>query len=111
MSRLASLLVLVMLFSIPLARAIDADQFDELEGYTVIACTHAAGELEGADFDKLVKLDNGMIFEFQTYSYFYDYRPAVVVFGRTLQYQGKSLTLYKLLIGDEDEIFDVIRVR
>jgi hypothetical protein len=111
MSRLVPLLTLVLLLSVPLAKPIDADQFDELEGYTVIACTHAAGELEGADFDKLVKLDNGMVFEFQTYSYFYDFRPAVVVFGKTVQYQGKSLTLYKLLIGDEDEVFDVIRVR
>jgi hypothetical protein len=111
MSKVAALLILTILFAVPLTRAIDADQFDELEGYTVMACTHATGELEGADFDKLVKLDNGMIFEFQTYSYFYDYRPAVVVFAKTVQYQGKSLTLYKLLVGDEDEVFDVIRVR
>jgi hypothetical protein len=96
---------------VPRARAIDADEFDELEGYTVLACTHATGELEGADFDKPVKLDNGMIFEFQTYSYFYDYRPAVVVFAQTVQYQGKSLTLYKLVIADENEVFDVIRIR
>jgi hypothetical protein len=111
MSKVAALLILTILFAVPLTRAIDADQFDELEGYTVMACTHATGELQGADFDKLVKLDNGMIFDFQTYSYFYDYRPAVVVFAKTVQYQGKSLTLYKLLVGDEDEVFDVIRVR
>jgi hypothetical protein len=110
MMRIASL-ALVLLLSVPIAKAIDADQFDELEGYTVVSCTHATGELEGADFDKVVKLDNGMIFEFQTYSYFYAYRPAVVVFADTVQYQGKSMTLYKLLIGDEDEVFDVIRIR
>jgi hypothetical protein len=86
-------------------------QFDGLVGYTVIACTHATGELEGADYDKLVKLDNGMIFEFNTYSYFYAYRPDVVVFAKTVQYQGKSVTLHKLLIGDEDEVFDATRVR
>lgn len=111
MSKLASLLMLVVFLAVPFAKAIDADQFDEVEGYTVIACTHAAGELEGADFDKLVKLDNSMVFEFQTYSYFYEYHPAVLVFGKTVQYQGKSLTLYKLLIADEDELFDVNRVR
>ena len=111
MTKPGSLLVLIILLSVPLSRAIDADQFDELDGYTVVACTHATGELEGADFDKLIKLDNRMIFEFQTYSYFYEYRPAVVVFARTMQYQGKTMTLYKLLIGGEDEVFDVIRVR
>lgn len=111
MRKIAPLLALYILFYVPGAVAINADQFDELLGYTVAACTHAAGMLEGADFDKLVKLDNGMVFEFHTYSYFYAYRPDVVVFEKTVQYQGKPLTLYKLVIGDEDEVFDVSRIR
>jgi hypothetical protein len=111
MLKIISSLALILVFFVSGTRAIDADQFDELEGYTVIACTHATGELEGADFDKLVKLDNGMIFEFQTYSYFYAYHPAVVVFADSVLYQNKSVTLYKLVIGDEDEIFDVRRIR
>jgi hypothetical protein len=93
------------------AVAIDASQFEELEGYTVLRVTHASGEVEGADFDKLIKLDNGMIFEFHTYSYFYAYRPYVAIFSKEVVYQGKSVTLYKLLIGDEDEVFDVSRIR
>ena len=111
MRRISSLLALLFVLYLSNARAIDADKFDELEGYTVVACTHATGTLEGADFDKLVRLDNGMIFEFQTYSYFYAYHPAVVVFADSVQYQGKSVTIYKLVIGDEDEVFDVRRIR
>jgi hypothetical protein len=109
--RKPALLLAIVISCIPSAKAIDASQFDELVGYTVVACTHAIGELEGADFDKLVKLDNGMIFDFHTYSYFYAYRPDVVIFSKTVLYQGKSVTLYKLIIEDEDDVFDVTRVR
>lgn len=81
-------------------------------GYTIVASTSASGELEGADFDKLVKLDNGMIFEFQTYNYFYVYHPDVIVFTKNITSpSGKSSTDYKLIIEDEDEVFDVIRIR
>lgn len=92
-------------------KAIDASDFDDLVGYTVIMCTHASGELEGVDFDKVVKMDNGIVFEFHDYSYFYAYRPEVVIFSKDVAYQGKSITLYKVIIEDEDEIFDVTRVR
>jgi len=102
---------IVVLFCVPRAAAVDVSNFGELVGYTVVACTNATGELEGVDFDQLVKLDNGMIFEFHTYSYFYAYSPDVVIFSKTVQYQGKSVTLYKLLIDDEDDVFDVTRVR
>ena len=111
MKKIALLLAITIALCTSNASAIDASEFDELVGYTVVACTHAAGELEGVDFDKLVKLDNGMIFEFHTYSYFYSYHPDVVIFSKTVQYQGKSLTLYKVIIEDEDEVFDVTRLR
>jgi hypothetical protein len=100
-----------MLLIQSVAGALDTSEFDNLVGYTVVACTHAAGEMEGADFDKLVKLDNGMIFEFHSYSYFYAYRPDVAVLEKSVDYQGKTVSLYKLVIGDENEVFDVSRVR
>lgn len=111
MNRVRALLAIAVLLCTSCAGAIDASNFRELVGYTVAECTNAAGELEGADFDKLVKLDNGMIFEFHTYSYFYAYRPDVVIFSKTVQYQSKSITLYKLIIEDEDDVFDVTRVK
>jgi hypothetical protein len=93
-------------------KAIDASSLGELQGYTIVAATHSTGELEGADFDKLVKLDNGMIFEFQSYDYFYEYRPDVIVFAKsTVLLSGKAFTSYKLVIADEDEVFDVMRVK
>ena len=55
--------------------ALDADDFSELVGFTIVATTNVTGGFEGADFDKQVALDNGMIFTFSTYSYTYSYRP------------------------------------
>jgi hypothetical protein len=93
------------------ATALDTSQFSELVGYTVVTVTNARGTVEGVDYDTRIKLDNNMIFEFHTYSYFYEYRPDVVVFAKDVSYQGKTVTLYKLIIADEDEVFDVTRVR
>jgi hypothetical protein len=59
MNKMVAKLTFLVLFCVPTAFAIDASDFDELLGYTITACTHAGGELEGADFDKPVKLDNG----------------------------------------------------
>jgi hypothetical protein len=92
--------------------AISAAEMSSLIGYTVLTSTNASGELEGADYDKLVKLDNGMIFEFKTYDYFYSYHPDVIVFAKTIALPNdKNFTSYKLVIEDEDEVFDVIRVK
>ena len=87
----------------------DASDFSEIVGYTAIASTNVSGEFEGADFDKPVRLDNGMIFEFTEYNYSYSYRPDVIIFARSTVYQGRSMTLYKLFI--DDELYDAMRVR
>src|SRR5467141_5475559 len=87
----------------------DASELDEIVGYTAITSSNVSGEFEGADFDKPVKLDNGMIFEFTEYSYSYSYRPEVIVFAETVTYQGRDVTLYKLLI--EDDLYDARRIR
>jgi len=111
MNRFAAVSVLAIGLS-SLCHGISASNLGGLVGYTVVASTNASGELEGADFDKLVKLDNGMVFEFQTYDYFYAYRPNVIVFAKTFTLSsGKSFTDYKLIIEDEDEVFDVICIR
>lgn len=111
MNRVLAVLFLAIGLS-PLCHAISASDLGSLMGYTIVASTNAAGELDGADYDKVVKLDNGMVFEFQTYDYFYAYRPDVIVFAKTFALpSGKSFTDYKLIIEDEDEVFDVIRIR
>jgi hypothetical protein len=110
MKRLCGLFLALGLSS--LCYAISSTHLGHLVGYTIVASTNASGELEGADFDKVVKLENGMVFEFQTYDYFYAYHPDVIVLGKTYTLNsGKSFTDYKLIIEDEDEVFDVVRIR
>ncbi len=42
--------------------------------------TNISNDFDGCDFGKIYKLDNGLLFECQTYHYHYSYRPAVEIF-------------------------------
>lgn len=90
---------------------LNADHLGRLIGYTVVAATTVSGNFEGADYDKLVKLDNGMIFEFREYSYTYSYRPDAVVLAKAIDVPptGRQALIYKLVV--DDEIYDVTRVK
>lgn len=114
MKRIAFVLVFAVTLTWLSAKSygIDSSSLSELVGYTIVASTNATGEFEGADFDKLVKLDNGMIFEFHEYDYFYEYNPDVIVFAKNITLpDGRTFTDYKLVISDDDEVFDVTRIR
>jgi hypothetical protein len=118
----ALFLPLALLFGLSgqAADSIDVDKLADLVGYTVLAATNVKGSFEGADYDKLVALDTGLIFEFRTYHYHYAYHPAAIVFGkRTSAQELRTLGLktvpedgivtYKLII--DDEVYDVNRVK
>jgi len=85
-----------------------SDDICELDGYTMIGCTSAEGEVNG-ESGEIIKLYNGMIFELNDYNYNYSYSPEVGIFAKKLDYQGKGFILYKLII--EDEIYDASRIR
>ena len=85
-----------------------------------MAATHVDGSFEGADYDRPVLLDNGLLFKFRTYHYHYAYHPQAIVLAQQttadeLRKMGlkplseKPLTTYKLII--DDEVYDVSRVR
>jgi len=105
-------LLALVIGSGPLCRAVDASTLADLKGYTIVAATNVTGDFDGADSGKVVKLDNGMIFEFQSYDYFYEYSPDVIVFAKSVVLpSGRPVVDYRLVISDEDEVFDVIRIR
>lgn len=95
-----------------------ADSF-ELSGFSKVISTYVDGDFEGADYDVPVQLENGMVFQFNTYHYTYAYRPRADVFRKTFSVaELKALkvknptgpvTLYKLLI--RDYIYSVFRIR
>ena len=90
-----------------------------LIGFTVTTQSYVADEFEGADFGKTVKLDNGMVFEFNTYHYTYAYRLKASVYEKTfsvlelnklgIKNPTQPIKLYKLLI--KDYVYDVFRLR
>jgi hypothetical protein len=56
---------------------------EKIDGYIhdgSVHSTYISDEFEGCDFDKVYTLDNGLIFQCNTYSYTYSYRPKVKVF-------------------------------
>jgi hypothetical protein len=112
------LCLVVSLLPVLQGHALDVDDLSELLGFTLVALTEVPGEFEGADFDKTVKLGNGMVFEFASYSYTYAYQPSAAVFAKKVTREElaklgrpatKDIVLYKLVV--EDEIYDVIRLR
>jgi hypothetical protein len=89
--------------------ALDANDFSSLVGYTIVAVTAVDGDFEGAEYGKLVQLQNGMAFRFDEYNYSYAYQPDVVVFAKQVTAGPRSVVLYKLLI--DDEMYAAHRVR
>jgi hypothetical protein len=82
------------------ANALDAYELEELVGWSIVASTQVDGAFEGCDFDKKIRLTNGMSLTCRTYSYSYSYRPRVIVFAQSVTHQGKSFSLIKALIND-----------
>ena len=77
----------------------------KLEGYTVLAVTQVDGEFTGCDWDRPIKLRNGMVLKCRTYSYSYSYAPDAAVFAKSFQHQGKSFAQIRLLV--DGEVYDM----
>ena len=102
-------LLTALVLAAPAFARLTARDFRKLVGFTVIEITNVVGAFEGADFDKPVALDNGMVFTFNEYNYSYSYRPDVVVLAKKVTVGKDSALLWKLII--EDELYDVTRVK
>ncbi len=101
--------LIALVFATPAFARLKARDFRKLVGYTVIEISNVVGDFEGADFDKAVALDNGMVFKFNEYNYSYSYRPDVVILAKKITIGKDSALLWKLII--EDELYDVTRVK
>ncbi|WP_161883983.1 hypothetical protein [Deinococcus alpinitundrae] len=112
-----NIFVIALLFQ----TSVYAEVLPELDGYTQITTTYITGTFEGADYGKLVKLDNGMIFEFNQYGYFYAYHPKVAVYRifitpqqqNTVVPSTSDIAIYKLVIenNSQDKAFSVRKIK
>jgi len=88
--------------------SVSASTFEDLKWYILIDVTRTPGTFEGADFDKVITLENGLTFEFMEYHYTYAYRPSVLVWARTVELEnGQSVVVWRLLI--DDHVYKVIK--
>lgn len=122
-SRALAAILAVLAACVPVTGlAVEADQFDEVLGYTVIASSAIDGEPEEQDSETVVRLENGMSFRIEDSGDSFAISSAVAVFARTLSIPElrrsgikpmptKPITLYKLLIQDGDEFHDADRLR
>lgn len=100
--------LLVSLLSPP-ALALDASDFDDLVGWTVLETTQVKDDFEGCDFDKRIRFMNGWVLTCSTYSYSYSFMPQAVIFVKSMTYQGRNFWMVKALI--DDEIYDMQPIR
>lgn len=81
--------------------ALNADDFDDLEGYTVSAVTKVDGDFEGCEYDRKIKLQNGWVLTCQNYKYHYAYSPTIAVLSRDV---GNGFVIKAVI---DDEIYDM----
>jgi len=111
----------IFVLALFLQTSVHAEVLPELDGYTQITTSYVTGVFEGADYGKLVKLDNGMIFEFNQYGYFYAYHPKVAVYRifitpqqqNTVGSSTSDIAIYKLVIenNSQDKAFSVRKIK
>lgn len=93
-------MLILMSLSAP-ANALDVDDFNDLEGYTVTTVTHVEGEFEGCEYDKKIKFQNGWVLTCQTYNYHYAYSPSAAILTKDV---GQGYVI-KMII--DDDIYDM----
>ena len=86
------------------AIALDAGDFADLVGFTVVASSRLKGDYYGAAPGNPIVLENGMRFSFSVPFSTYSYRPAAVVFARldaARAGEAPSPGAYKVLVQDK----------
>ena len=76
---------------------IDDEVFDGELYRGTATITYVSGSFEGCDYDKLIPLENGLLFKCRTYKYHYAYHPKVVIVGDYVTIDGEKYegTLYR----------------
>ena len=64
-------------------------------------------DFEGCDFGRKILFLDGTYLTCSSYSYTYSYMPEATILARKMNYRGKSITLYKMVV--EGESHDMTR--
>lgn len=60
---------------------------------------------EGCDYDRVIYFMDGTQVTCNCYGYQYSYMPTAIILGRSINFKGKSVTVYKMIVlGEEYDI-------
>jgi hypothetical protein len=62
---------------------------------------------EGCSYDRVIKFSDGTRLRCAEYGYQYAYRPTAIIFAKKLEYGGRSVVDFKMLV--EDTVYDMRR--
>jgi hypothetical protein len=61
---------------------------------------------EGCDYDRKIIFRDGTVVTCNSYGYQYAYAPTAIILGRSIDYKGKNLTMYKMIVeGEEYDLY------
>lgn len=115
--RLARYLCLMSLAAPSTASADLARELERMIGYVIVATKTVEGWREdgkredgfsGCSHGRVIVFTDGTALTCSTYNYSYAYRPTAIIFAKQLQFQGREMVDYKMVV--EGEMYDM-RVR
>ena len=114
-ARLVFFAALSTTFSQAAVADMTAYQLEQLIGWTIIDSKTIEGyrddgedkesDWEGCDFGRTVYFLDGTSVTCNSFGYQYSFMPKAILFGRSMTYQGKQHTLYKMLV--DGQLYDV----
>ena len=104
--------IILFLFIITLASPSNAmileHQLEQLVGWTIVGSKQIKGhkargkpysdDFEGCDFGTIIYFSDGTALECNSYGYQYAFMPKAIIFGKGIHHQGKSTTIYRMLV-------------
>ena len=112
--RLARYLCLISLTAPSTASADLARDLERLVGYVIVATKTVEGWKEdgkredgfsGCAHGRVIVFTDGTALTCGTYNYSYAYRPTAIIFAKQLQFQGREMVDYKMVV--EGEMYDM----
>lgn len=95
--------------------AVDEYQLEQLIGWTIVATKQVEGhkpegkpksdDFEGCDFGMIIYFTDGSSLECNSFGYQYAFMPKTIIFGKAMDYKGKRVTIYKMLV--QGQVYDV----
>lgn len=108
------MIIKLCILAVSMAIGLQADCTRTLEknvGWTIIDSKTIKGfrdkskksdSFEGCDYDRVIYFTDGTTVTCTSYGYQYAYMPTAIILGKALNYQGKNMTMYKMIVENDE---------